>query len=146
MEAPHLPVVLTSFRTPEDVEFVQRTFATTVGPRERDLVVTRVTVGSPTGQPREGLLCAAVLPGERSEWGSPGRSLGEGSSGKPNGALEAQDQVAGLCSAVFAWPFRVAEGELLEIDVRLPVDEFSGHALSSATRPWPNGSWARTTR
>ncbi|MDQ0597562.1 hypothetical protein QF037_001907 [Streptomyces canus] len=52
LEAPHLPVVLTTFRTADDVEFVQRTFAGTVGASQRDLVVTRVTVGSPTGQQR----------------------------------------------------------------------------------------------
>ncbi|WP_282701422.1 hypothetical protein [Streptomyces sp. CC219B] len=185
MEAPHLPVVLTTFRTPEEVEFVQRTFAAPIGPRQRDLAVTRVTVGSPTGRPREGLLCAAVLPagpsgfqrhdrnGRRitdrrltflrylpdeqrvetnSGWGpvfdsapeqfgvygnpdfsfdpdayltrSPFHDLVVG--GKLNGALEAQDQVAGLCSAVFGWPFRVAEDKVFEIGVRLPVDLFSG--------------------
>ncbi|MFJ9038456.1 hypothetical protein ACIRF8_17910 [Streptomyces sp. NPDC102406] len=185
VEAPHLPVVLTTFRTANGVEFVQRTFATPVGARQRDAVVTRVTVGSPTGRAREGLLCAAVmpagpsgfqrhdrngreitdrrltflryLPGERrvetnSGWGpvfdtapdqfgvygnpdfgtdpevyvrhSPFRDLVTG--GKLSGAAEAQDQVAGLCSAVFTWPFQVAEDELMELDVRLPVDLYSG--------------------
>lgn len=196
MEAPHLPVVLTTFRTPDDVEFVQRTFATTVGANQRDLVVTRVTVGSPTGRPREGLLCAAVLPAgpsgfqrhdrngrqitdrrltylrhlpdeqrveTNSGWGpvfdtapeqygvygnpdfsfdpdgyltrSPFHDLVVG--GKLNGALEAQDQVAGLCSAVFAWPFRVADSEVFEIDVRLPVDLFSGAADLAEVRGTP---------
>ncbi|MBO1330814.1 hypothetical protein [Streptomyces sp. VRA16 Mangrove soil] len=185
MEAPHLPVVLTTFRTAEDVEFVQRTFATPIGARQRDAVITRVTVGSPKGQLREGLLCAAVLAagpsgfqrhdrngreitdrrltylrylqGEQrvetnSGWGpvfdtapdqfgvygntefsqdpetyvhhSPFRDLVMG--GKLNGSAQAQDQVAGMCSAVFTWPFRVSEDETVEIDVRLPVDLYSG--------------------
>lgn len=184
-EAPHLPVVLTTFRTPDGVEFVQRTFATAVGARQRDLVVTRLTVGTPTGQPREGWLCAAVLPAgpsgfqrhdrngreitdrrltflrhlpqearveTNSGWGpvfdtppeqygvygnpdntydpaaylahSPFHDLVMG--GKLNGARQAQDQVAGLCSAAFAWPFRVAGDEFFELDVRLPVDLYSG--------------------
>ncbi|MEU6373000.1 hypothetical protein [Streptomyces sp. NPDC046909] len=196
MEAPHLPVVLTTFRTEDDVEFVQRTFGTTVGASQRDLVVTRVTVGSPTGQERTGLLCAAVLPAgpsgfqrhdrngrqitdrrltflrhlpdeqrveTNSGWGpvfdtapeqygvygnadfsfdpdsylirSAFHDLAVG--GKLNGALEAQDQVAGLCSAVFAWPFRVAEDEGFEIDVRLPVDQFSGAADLAELRGTP---------
>ncbi|MEU9914106.1 hypothetical protein [Streptomyces sp. NPDC051001] len=185
LEAAHLPVVLTTFRTADDVEFVQRTFAGTVGASQRDLVVTRVTVGSPTGQERTGLLCAAVLPAgpsgfqrhdrngrqitdrrltflrhlpneQRVEtnagWGpvfdtapqhygvygnpdfssDPATYLTRSAfhdlavGGKLNGALEAQDQVAGLCSAVFAWPFQIAEDEVFEIDVRLPVDQFSG--------------------
>ncbi|MEU6841895.1 hypothetical protein ABZ930_08495 [Streptomyces sp. NPDC046716] len=198
MEAPHLPVVLTTFRTPEDVEFVQRTFAAPIGARRRDAVLTRVTVGSPTGQPREGLLCAAVLaagpsgfqrhdrngrgitdrrltflrylPGERrvetnSGWGpafdtapeefgvygnpefgtdpelygrhSPFRDLVMG--GKLNGVAEAQDQVAGLCGAVFGWPFRVSEDETVEIDVRLPVDEYSGADDLAELRATPVG-------
>ncbi|MEU0647812.1 hypothetical protein [Streptomyces umbrinus] len=185
MEAPHLPVVLTTFRTPEGVEFVQRTFAAPVGTRQRDLVMSRVTVSSPTGQPREGLLCAAVMPAgpsgfqrhdrngrqvtdrrltylrhlpdeqrveTNSGWGpvfdtppeqygvygnpdssfdpdtylahSPFHDLVTG--GKLNGALDAQDQVAGLCSAVFAWPFRVTADEVFELDVRLPVDLYAG--------------------
>ncbi|MFJ3669889.1 hypothetical protein ACIPSE_25865 [Streptomyces sp. NPDC090106] len=205
MEAPHLPVVLTTFRTPDDVEFVQRTFATTVGAAGRDLVVSRVTVGSPTGRPREGLLCAAVLPAgptgfqrhgqggrtsadrrltflrhlpdERrvetdSGWGpvfdtapeqygvygnddfsldpdtyltrSAFHDLVEG--GKLSGAREARDQVAGMCSAVFAWPFRVAEDEVFEIDVRLPVGEFSGPADLAELRGTPTTELERANR
>ncbi|MEU6993874.1 hypothetical protein ABZ953_24865 [Streptomyces sp. NPDC046465] len=185
MEAPYLPVVLTDFRTPDGVELVQRTFATAVGARQRDLVVTRLTVGSATGQPREGWLCAAVVPtgpsgfqrhdrnGQQitdrrltflrhlpaenrvetnSGWGpvfdtapeqygvygnpdfsydpatylahSPFHDLVMG--GKLNGAGQSQDQVAGLCSAAFAWPFRVIDDEVFELDVRLPVDLYSG--------------------
>ncbi|MEV7891310.1 hypothetical protein ACWD3I_30635 [Streptomyces sp. NPDC002817] len=196
LEAPHLPVVLTTFRTADDVEFVQRTFAGTVGASQRDLVVTRVTVGSPTGQERTGLLCAAVLPAgpsgfqrhdrngrqitdrrltflrhlpneqrveTNSGWGpvfdtapqqygvygntdfslDPDTYLTRSAfhdlavGGKLNGALEAQDQVAGLCSAVFAWPFQIAEDEVFEIDVRLPVDQFSGSADLAELRGTP---------
>ncbi|MFC7303534.1 hypothetical protein ACFQVC_04795 [Streptomyces monticola] len=185
MEAPHLPVVLTTFRAPNGVEFVQRTFATALGARQRDVTVTRLTVGTPTGEQREGWLCAAVLPAgpsgfqrhdrngrqitdrrlthlryvpqearveTNSGWGplfdtapaefgvygnpdfsldpdaylrrSPFHDLAGG--GKLNGAPEAQDQVAGLCSAVFAWPFRVAQDEVFALDVRLPVDLYDG--------------------
>ncbi|WP_338702418.1 hypothetical protein V2W30_33950 [Streptomyces sp. Q6] len=184
-EAPHLPVALTTFRTADGVEFVQRTFAVPVGARQRDAVVTRLTVGSPTGQAREGLLCAALLaagpsgfqrhdrngreitdrrltflrylPAEQrvetnSGWGpvfdtapqqygvygnpefsadpdtylhhSPFRDLVMG--GKLNGSPQAQDQVAGLCSAVFSWPYRITEDEVMEVDVRLPVDLYAG--------------------
>ncbi|MEU5317416.1 hypothetical protein AB0G67_11915 [Streptomyces sp. NPDC021056] len=196
LEAPHLPVVLTTFRTADDVEFVQRTFGGTVGASQRDLVVTRVTVGSPTGQERTGLLCAAVLPAgpsgfqrhdrngrqitdrrltflrhlpneQRVEtnagwgpvfdtapqqygvYGNPDFSSDPASyltrsafhdlavGGKLNGALEAQDQVAGLCSAVFAWPFQIAEDEVFEIDVRLPVDQFSGSTDLAELRGTP---------
>ncbi|MFD7710952.1 hypothetical protein [Streptomyces sp. NPDC059786] len=196
MEAPHLPVVLTTFRTPEGVEFVQRTFTTTVGPRQRDVTVARVTVGSPTGEAREGLLCAALmpagpsgfqrhdrdghtitdrrltwlrhLPDERrvetnSGWGpvfdtapdlygvygnpdgsadpdaylahSPFHDLVMG--GKPNGALAAEDQVAGLCSAVFGWHFRLARSDVFEVGVRLPVDRWSGPADLAELRAEP---------
>ncbi|MGW0531297.1 hypothetical protein [Streptomyces sp. NPDC003032] len=187
VEAPHLPVVLTDFRTPDGVAFVQRTFATTVGARQRDLVVTRLTVGTATGRPREGWLCAAVMPAgpsgfqrhdrngrqitdrrltflrylpeesraeTNSGWGpvfdtapeqygvygnpdfsydpnaylthSPFHDLVMG--GKLNGARQAQDQIAGMCSAAFAWPFRVVDDETFELDVRLPVDLYSGAA------------------
>ncbi|WP_078868496.1 hypothetical protein [Streptomyces sp. NRRL B-1347] len=185
IQAPHLPVVVTAFRTPDGVECVQRTFAAAVGARQRDLAVSRLAVRSPDGRPREGWLCAAVLPagpsgfqrhdrhGEQltdrrltflrylpdearvetnSGWGpvfdtppdhygvygnpdfttdpaaylfrSPFHDLVTG--GKLNAALQAQDQVAGLCSAAFAWPFRVAGDEVFTLDVRLPVDLYSG--------------------
>ncbi|WP_447041570.1 hypothetical protein [Streptomyces sp. DSM 118878] len=205
MEAPHLPVVLTDFRTPDGVEFVQRTFATTVGARQRDLVVTRLTVGTATGRPREGWLCAAVMPAgpsgfqrhdrngrqitdrrltflrhlpqenrveTNSGWGpvfdkapdqygvygNPGFSYDPAAylshspfhdlvtGGKLNGALQAQDQIAGLCSAAFAWPFRVVDDEVFELDVRLPVDLYSGAAdLAEITAP-PAGDLEEANR
>ncbi|MFI1358362.1 hypothetical protein ACH4TV_33070 [Streptomyces sp. NPDC020898] len=196
MAEPHLPVVVTRFHTPEEAEFEQRTFATTVGARQRDLVVSRLAVRSPDGQSREGLLCAAVLPAgpsgfqrhdrngrqvtdrrltflrylpneqrveTNSGWGpvfdtapeqygvygnpdfshdpdtylthSPFHDLVTG--GKLNGALEAQDQVAGMCSAVFAWPFRVSGDEIFRVDVRLPVDLFTGSADLTELRSAP---------
>ncbi|MDG4862282.1 hypothetical protein P8605_29475 [Streptomyces sp. T-3] len=196
MEAAHQPVVLTTFRAAHGVELVQRTFATTVGARQRDLAVTRLTVGSPSGQPREGWLCAAVMPAGPSGfqrhdrngqqitdrrltylrylpdearvetntgwgpvfdtppeqygvYGNPDFSLDPDSylqrspfhdlvnGGKLNAAIEAQDQVAGLCSAVFAWPFRVAEDEIAEVDVRLPVDFYTGQGDLEEIRSVP---------
>ncbi|MFE0170800.1 hypothetical protein ACFWZ2_00665 [Streptomyces sp. NPDC059002] len=196
MEAPHLPVVLTDFRTADGVEFVQRTFATAIGARQRDLVVTRLTVGTASGQPREGWLCAAIMPAgpsgfqrhdrngrqitdrrltflrhlpeenrveTNSGWGpvfdtapeqygvygnpdfsyDPDRYLAHSPfhdlvmGGKLNGALQAQDQVAGLCSAAFVWPFRVVDDEMFELDVRLPVDLYNGAADLAEIRATP---------
>ncbi|QIB42504.1 hypothetical protein [Streptomyces aureoverticillatus] len=205
MEAPHLPVVVTTFRTPGGVEFTQRTFAAPVGPRQRDLTVTRLSVTAPGGAPREGWLCAAVLPAgpsgfqrhdrgdpggtdrrltflrylpdearveTNSGWGpafdtapthygvygnpdfasdpaayltrSPFHDLAVG--GKLNAALQAQDQVAGLCSAAFAWPFRVADGTAFEIDVRLPVDLYSGAADLAEIRATPAAELEESNR
>lgn len=205
MEAPHLPVVLTTFRTEDGTEFVQRTFGTTIGPRQRDLVVTRLTVGSATGQPRDGWLCAAVMPAgpsgfqrhdrngrqitdrrltylrhlpdegrveTNSGWGpvfdthpeqygvygNPDSTYDPGSyltrnpfhdlvvGGKLNGALQAQDQIAGLCSAAFAWPYRVADDELFELDVRLPVDLYSGAADLAEIRATPAAALEEANR
>ncbi|MFH8791421.1 hypothetical protein [Streptomyces sp. NPDC017941] len=50
---------------------------------------------------------------------------------------QAQDQVAGLCSAAFAWPFRLADDEAFEVDVRLPVDLYSGPADLAEIRATP---------
>ncbi|WP_079086902.1 hypothetical protein [Streptomyces silvensis] len=57
--------------------------------------------------------------------------------GKLNAALQAQDQVAGLCSAAFGWPFRLADGAVFEVDVRLPVDLYSGSADLAEIRATP---------
>ncbi|WP_329125872.1 hypothetical protein [Streptomyces sp. NBC_01465] len=185
MEAAHLPVVDTVFRTGTGFEVTQRTLATTVGVRQRDLVLNRLAVTAGAGAPRDGWLCVAVLPTGPSGfqrhyrgaaqdtdrrltllrylpqearvetntgWGpvfdtppesygvygnpdfsqdpdsylvrSPFHELTVG--GKLNGAEEATDQVAGMCTGVFAWPFRIEEGESFAIDVRLPVDTYSG--------------------
>ena len=40
-----------------------------------------------------------------------------------NGAAEASDQLSGLCSAAFLWPFDVSGGEFA-LDFWLPVDDF----------------------
>ncbi|MGA4838567.1 hypothetical protein [Streptomyces sp. G45] len=209
VEAPHVPIVHTTLLTPDGLELLQRTFATTTGARQRDIAVHRLAVSSPDGRPREGWLCAAVLPAGPSGFqrhdrrgGAPDRRLtflrhlpdearvetnsGWGpvfttppehygaygnpdfvtdpdaylarnpfhdlvTSGKFNGALEARDQVAGLCSAAFAWPFRVEDDAVFEVDVRLPVDQYggaddlaevrAGHAtdLAAATRDFWTG-------
>ncbi len=44
-----------------------------------------------------------------------------------NGQTEAVDNIAGLCSAVFAWPMNLVAGSPnFSIDVRLPVDDYRG--------------------
>jgi hypothetical protein len=41
-----------------------------------------------------------------------------------NGADTASDHLAGLCTAVFAWPFDLQPGGNLALDLRLPVDDY----------------------
>src|SRR3954471_3196190 len=41
-----------------------------------------------------------------------------------NGAAQATDPLAGMCSAAFLWPFDVTAGEPFTLDLWLPVDEF----------------------
>ena len=43
-----------------------------------------------------------------------------------NGATDASDRRAGLCSAAFLWPFDVSGGQDFELDFWLPVDDFRG--------------------
>jgi hypothetical protein len=45
-----------------------------------------------------------------------------------NGVATAMDSNAGLCSAVFGWPFDVSNGNEFTMDFRLPVDDFRGAA------------------
>lgn len=66
--------------------------------------------------------------------------------GKLNGAAQAQDQVAGLCSGAFAWPFRIAGDEVFEVDVRLPVDLYSGAADLAELRATPADELAGANR
>ncbi|MFD9858869.1 glucosidase family protein [Streptomyces alboflavus] len=205
MEAPHVPEVVTTFRGTDGVAFTQRTFAVPVGPRQRDLTVTRLSVTGPGGPAREGWLCAAVLPAgpsgfqrhdrrdpsgtdrrltflrylpdearveTNSGWGpafdtapeyygvygNPDFSLDPATylarspfhdlavDGKLNAALRAQDQVAGLCSAAFAWPFRIAGDEVFEVDVRLPVDLYSGAGDLAELRATPAADLAAANR
>jgi hypothetical protein len=46
--------------------------------------------------------------------------------GPLNGATDASDRRAGLCSAAFLWPFDVSGGQDFELDFWLPVDDFRG--------------------
>ena len=46
--------------------------------------------------------------------------------GPLNGATDASDRRAGLCSAAFLWPFDVSSGQDFELDFWLPVDDFRG--------------------
>jgi hypothetical protein len=46
--------------------------------------------------------------------------------GSLNGAASASDFLAGMCTAVFAWDFRLTSGNAEEIDVLCPVDDFRG--------------------
>jgi hypothetical protein len=46
-------------------------------------------------------------------------------AGRPlNGAAQASDPVAGLCSAAFLWPFDVSADGEFQLDFWLPVDDF----------------------
>ncbi|MBC9713594.1 hypothetical protein H9Y04_13540 [Streptomyces sp. TRM66268-LWL] len=187
MPRPHVPTVVSTYRAGHDVTLTERIFAAPVGPRQRAVTVVQASARSGDGAPKEGWLCAAVVPAGPSGfqrhdrqgrlltdrritqlryaadqalvetntgWGpafdsppeqfgvygnpdhshdpdsylvrSPFHDLAHG--GKLNGALQAEDQIAGLCSAAFAWPFRVSGDEEFGITVRLPVDFFQGPA------------------
>lgn len=55
-------------------------------------------------------------------------------SGTLNGQHTATDYLGGMCTAVFAWP--VDAGAELQLDVRLPVDDFRGGGdLAEVRRP-----------
>jgi hypothetical protein len=58
----YLPVVLTTYRPPMGIEVEQRTLATTVGLRQRAVVLNRLTVRPTDGATRRGLLGVAVIP------------------------------------------------------------------------------------
>jgi hypothetical protein len=50
---------------------------------------------------------------------------------KLNGATEAVDDVAGLCSAVFAWHFDLDDAHpFFELDIKLPVDDYRGDDIT----------------
>jgi hypothetical protein len=61
-DAGYLPVVLTTYRPPMAVEVEQKTLATTVGLRQRTLVLNRLVVRAAAGQLVSGWLCVAVTP------------------------------------------------------------------------------------
>jgi hypothetical protein len=58
----YLPVLLTTYSPPMGVAVEQRTLATTVGLRQRSVVLNRLTVRPSGGGPRSGLLGVAVIP------------------------------------------------------------------------------------
>src|SRR5215470_1441120 len=58
----YLPVMLTTYRPPMGVAVEQRTLATTVGLRQRSVVLNRLTVRPFGDGPRSGLLGVAVIP------------------------------------------------------------------------------------
>jgi hypothetical protein len=58
----YLPVMMTTYRPPMGVEVAQRTLATTVGLRQRSVVVNRLTVRPSGDGARSGLLGVAITP------------------------------------------------------------------------------------
>lgn len=59
---------------------------------------------------------------------SPFRDLTE--HGRLNGAEEATDHVAGMCTGVFAWPFELTAAQpSFELVAKLPVDDYRGDDL-----------------
>jgi hypothetical protein len=184
VEGGYLPIVLTTYRA-LGLTVEQKVFATTLGLRQRSVVVERFRVAA-ADAPRAGWLCLTVSPvgpsgfqrhdragryledgrvaflryvaGERrvevnTSWGpvfgaapehlgcygnptgsddpdrylvdSPFRDLVE--LGTLNGVDMATDHVAGLCSAVFGWPFELtSEHPSFELVVKLPVDDYRG--------------------
>ncbi|HWM56759.1 MAG TPA: hypothetical protein VNO83_02905 [Pseudonocardia sp.] len=183
MQGGYLPVVETTYRAGNAV-LEQKALATTVGIRQRSIVLHRLRVRA-DGGPAQGWLCLALLPwgpssfqrhdragryvpdrqltfvrylmGEarvqvNSGWGpvfdtppvhvgvygnpasspDPQRYLQDNpwasllSGGALNGLDTATDGVARMCTAAFGWPYDLADGESLEIDVRLPVDDYRG--------------------
>jgi hypothetical protein len=61
MEAGYLPVVVSTYRSDDGIVLNQKALSTTVGLRQRDVVVHRLSVTAETA-PRRGWLCLAVLP------------------------------------------------------------------------------------
>ena len=61
MDAGYLPVVITSYTTDTGITLTQKALATTVGARQRAIVLDRLSVSSPA-QPSQGWLCCAILP------------------------------------------------------------------------------------
>jgi hypothetical protein len=182
----YLPVIVTTYRPPMGVEVEQRTLATTVGLRQRAVVLNRLVVRGLGAGHTQGALGVAVIPVKPSGFvrhDRAGRYLadstlsflrylpaerrletntftgpvfdtapaayglyGNPDSGDPNRYLTmnpftdlvvgaglnfadtAMDSIAGMCSAAFTWPFDLAPGEELAVDLRLPIDDFRGAA------------------
>jgi hypothetical protein len=183
MEDTFLPVVVTTYRAGTAV-LEQKALATTVGLRQRSVVLHRLRVRA-EGGPARGWLGVSLLPWGPSSfqrhdragrylsdrqltfvryrsdenrvevnagWGpvfdtvpahlgvygnptastdpehyvhsNPWRDLAVG--GALNGVDTAVDGVARMCTAAFAWPYDLADGESMGVDVRLPVDDYRG--------------------
>jgi len=60
-------------------------------------------------------------------------------TGAPNGWTTAVDNIAGLCSAVFAWPLALSPAQPnYELNLRLPVDDYRGpNDLADLKSPTP---------
>lgn len=204
MDGGYLPVVLSTYRTDSGIVLDQKALSTTVGNRQRDVVLHRLSV-SADGGPRRGWLCLAVMPSGPSSfqrhdragryvpdrqisflrynkaeqrievntgWGpifdTPPASFGvygnPNSSGDPegyltnnpfhdlvaagtlNGADTAMDTVASMCTGVFAWPFDLAAGARMNVDVRLPVDDYRGGQDLADIRARPAGDLEAANR
>lgn len=62
LEQGYLPVVVTRYRTPLGIELEQKVLATTVGMRQRSVVLVRFTARLLTPAPMEAWLCLTVAP------------------------------------------------------------------------------------
>lgn len=62
MERGYLPVVLTTYRSPRDLELTQTVLATTVGSCQRAIVLARLRVRNSGSQRRAGWLCLGIVP------------------------------------------------------------------------------------
>ena len=58
----YLPVAMTTYRPPMGVQFSQRTLGTTVGLRQRSIVLNRIVVSAANGGGQSGRLGVAVTP------------------------------------------------------------------------------------
>jgi len=185
-DAGYLPVIVTRYRTPLGIELEQRVLATTVGVRQRSVVLDRLVARAAAGDGGQAWLCLSITPAgpsgfqrrdragryvadrrisflryvptdQRLEvnttWGpvfdrapahfglygnpdssydpehyiadNPFRDLV--ATGMLNGRDTVTDHVAGLCTAVFAWPFELdGGGASFAVDARLPVDDYRG--------------------
>ena len=185
LEEGYLPIVITTYNTPMKIAVKQKVLATTLGARQRSVVLARLEVRPLTNEQVSSWLCLAVTPTgptgfERhdkagrlsdkrlnylsyrpsdrllevnSRWGpmfdaapasfgvygnddnrlGPDHYLSSSAFkdlttlGMLNNRTSSADRVAGLCHAVFAWPFILGPGQAsFQLDVKLPVDDYRG--------------------
>jgi hypothetical protein len=62
LEADYLPVILTTYRAPLGVEVRQKVLATTLGVRQRTVVLDRLVLGATDSLPKQTWLCLVVTP------------------------------------------------------------------------------------